>query len=106
MSVLTLDERTESGITVRLTWDNAGDVLSLSTLDHGTAEEVILTLDDHSTARDAFNHPGAYGALRCNCCRCSGVAVYATTESDAGDDDDAGDDFSPLALLPRDEEDA
>lgn len=81
-----LDYREAHGITVRLTWDSEDNTCTLTTMDTDETE-CVLVLTDPATARDAFLHPGAYGALACHCGQCRGPQPTENTESEGYDAD-------------------
>lgn len=96
MSTLLVDQREYAGLRVSLNFDTDTDTVSLVTLDLGTDEECALAIDP-ADARDAFEHPGAYGAVRCKCHSCSPPMFYS--------DDEDGDDPEGAGVAVADDED-
>lgn len=93
-----MDQREYAGLRVSLNFDTDTRALSLVTLDLGTDEECTLAIDP-ANARDAFEHPGAYGAVRCKCASCSPPMFYADGDED-GTEEGAG-----VAVADEDDED-
>lgn len=100
MSTVELDTRTVGGIRTDLRWEPPTDpdgtgTLYLVTLDLGTEEETTLAIAPEN-ARDAFEHPGFYGALRCKCAQCSGGSGETDDDEYADDIETADDEAIPF----------
>jgi hypothetical protein len=58
-----LDSRESDGLEITLVWYPAEDAIAVKVLDTRTNERLEFPVDA-SDARDAFNHPFAYAAVR------------------------------------------
>jgi hypothetical protein len=58
-----LDHRRNDGIDVRLLWSEVDDQVSVAVSDARTGDAFVIAVEGHE-ARDAFQHPYAYAALR------------------------------------------
>ncbi len=58
-----LDSRESDGLEISLVWYPAEDAIAVQVLDTRTNERFEIPVD-HVDARDAFDHPFAYAAVR------------------------------------------
>ena len=59
-----LMSRESSGITVRLLWSRATNLVTVAVADAASDDYFELVLDEHEPALEAFNHPFAHAAAR------------------------------------------
>jgi hypothetical protein len=59
-----LMSRESSGITVRLLWSRATNLVTVAVADAVNDDYFEFVLDEHEQALEAFNHPFAYAAAR------------------------------------------
>jgi hypothetical protein len=59
-----LMSRESNGITVRLLWSRATNLVTIAVADTGNEDYFELVLDEHEPALDVFNHPFAHAAAR------------------------------------------
>jgi hypothetical protein len=59
-----LMSRESNGITVRLLWSRATNLVTVAVADTGSEEYFELVLDEHEPALEVFNHPFAHAAAR------------------------------------------
>ena len=59
-----LISRESNGITVRLLWSRATNLVTITVADAASDDYFELVLDEHEPALEAFNHPFAYAAAR------------------------------------------
>jgi hypothetical protein len=56
--------RESNGITVRLLWSRATNLVTIAVADTGNEDYFELVLDEHEPALEVFNHPFAHAAAR------------------------------------------
>jgi hypothetical protein len=56
--------RESNGITVRLLWSRATNLVTVAVADAASDEYFEFVLDEHEPALEAFNHPFAHAAAR------------------------------------------
>jgi hypothetical protein len=56
--------RESNGITVRLRWSRATNLVTVAVADAASDDYFELVLDEHEPALEVFNHPFAYAASR------------------------------------------
>ena len=56
--------RESNGITVRLLWSQATNLVTIAVADTGNEDYFELVLDEHEPALEVFNHPFAHAAAR------------------------------------------
>jgi hypothetical protein len=56
--------RESSGITVRLLWSRATNLVTVAVADAASDDYFELVLDEHEPALEVFNHPFAHAAAR------------------------------------------
>jgi hypothetical protein len=56
--------RESSGITVRLLWSRATNLVTVAVADAASDDYFELVLDEHEPALEVFNHPYAHAAAR------------------------------------------
>jgi hypothetical protein len=59
-----LMSRESTGITVRLLWSRATNLVTVAVADAANDEYFELVLNDHEPALEVFNHPFAHAAAR------------------------------------------
>jgi hypothetical protein len=59
-----LMSRESCGITVRLLWSKATNLVTVSVVDAASDDYFELILDEHEPALEVFNHPFAHAAAR------------------------------------------
>jgi hypothetical protein len=59
-----LMSRESSGITVRLLWSRATNLVTVAVADAASDDYFELILDEHEPALEVFNHPFAHAAAR------------------------------------------
>jgi hypothetical protein len=59
-----LMSRESNGITVRLLWSRATNLVTVAVADAGSDDYFELVLDEHEPALEVFNHPFAHAAAR------------------------------------------
>ena len=59
-----LMSRESSGITVRLLWSRATNLVTVAVADAASDDHFELILDEHEPALEVFNHPFAHAAAR------------------------------------------
>ena len=59
-----LMSRESGGITVRLLWSRATNLVTVSVVDAASDDYFELILDEHEPALEVFNHPFAHAAAR------------------------------------------
>jgi hypothetical protein len=59
-----LMSRESNGITVRLLWSRATNLVTVAVADAANDEYFELVLNDHEPALEVFNHPFAHAAAR------------------------------------------
>ena len=59
-----LMSRESNGITVRLLWSRATNLVTVAVADAASDDYFELVLDDHEPALEVFNHPFAHAAAR------------------------------------------
>ena len=59
-----LMSRESNGITVRLLWSRATNLVTVAVADTGNEDYFELVLDEHEPALEVFNHPFAHAAAR------------------------------------------
>jgi hypothetical protein len=59
-----LMSRESNGITVRLLWSRATNLVTVAVADAANDEHFELVLDDDEPALDVFNHPFAHAAAK------------------------------------------
>ena len=59
-----LMSRESSGITVRLLWSRATNLMTVAVADAPSDDYFELVLDEHEPALEVFNHPFAHAAAR------------------------------------------
>jgi hypothetical protein len=59
-----LMSRESNGITVRLLWSRATNLVTIAVADTGNEDYFELVLDEHEPALEVFNHPFAHAAAR------------------------------------------
>ena len=59
-----LASREGNGVTVRLLWDRATNLVAVTVADLPNDECFELVLDEHEPALDVFRHPFAHAAAR------------------------------------------
>ncbi len=59
-----LMSRESNGITVRLLWSRATNLVTVAVADAASDDYFELVLDEHEPALEVFNHPFAHAAAR------------------------------------------
>jgi hypothetical protein len=59
-----LMSRESNGITVRLLWSGATNLVTVAVVDAASDDYFELVLDEHEPALEVFNHPFAHAAAR------------------------------------------
>jgi hypothetical protein len=59
-----LMSRVSNGITVRLLWSRAMNLVTIAVADAANDDYFELVLDEHEPALEVFNHPFAHAAAR------------------------------------------
>ena len=59
-----LISRESNGITVRLLWSRATNLVTVAVADAASDDYFELVLDEHEPALEVFNHPFAHAAAR------------------------------------------
>ena len=59
-----LMSRESNGITVRLLWSRATNLVTVAVADVASDDRFELVLDEHEPALEVFNHPFAHAAAR------------------------------------------
>lgn len=59
-----LMSRESNGITVRLLWSRATNLVMVAVADAASGDYFELVLDEHEPALEVFNHPFAHAAAR------------------------------------------
>jgi hypothetical protein len=59
-----LMSRESNGLTVRLLWSRATNLVTIAVADTGNEDYFELVLDEHEPALEVFNHPFAHAAAR------------------------------------------
>jgi hypothetical protein len=59
-----LMSRESNGITVRLLWSRATNLVTIAVADAAGDDNFELVLDEHEPALEVFNHPFAHAAAR------------------------------------------
>jgi hypothetical protein len=59
-----LMSRESNGITVRLLWSRATNLVTIAVADVASDDYFELVLDEHEPALEVFNHPFAHAAAR------------------------------------------
>ena len=59
-----LVSRESNGITVRLLWSRATDLVTVAVVDAASNDQFELVLEEHEAALEVFNHPFAHAAAR------------------------------------------
>jgi hypothetical protein len=59
-----LMSRESNGLTVRLLWSRATNLVTVAVTDAASDDSFELVLDEHEPALEVFNHPFAHAAAR------------------------------------------